>query len=104
MNFQDVNNLSINTFQIKGGTSRIQIIGSTNYSLKDQDNTQVSVNQALGCSGNVTAQNLNSKTQIGAWLTNLLTTTYTISFILQDVAGTGVNILQIKKEVRPELK
>ena len=41
--FQDVNNLSIDTLQIKGGTSGIQVIDFNNNSLMDLDNTQVSV-------------------------------------------------------------
>ena len=61
LTFQDVNNLSLNTLQIKGGSSGIQIIDSNSNSLMDLDNTQVSVDKPLVCSssgyftGDVTA-------------------------------------------------
>ena len=68
LTFEDVNNASINTLQIKGGTSGIQMIDFNNNSLMDLDSTQVSVNKPLVCSstgnftGDVTASTLFNKT------------------------------------------
>ena len=39
-----------------------------------------------------------TKTEVDTLLTNPLATTYTTSLTFQDVAGTGVNTLQIKGE------
>ena len=72
LTFEDVNNLSLDTLQIKGGTSGIQVIDFNNNSLTDLDNAQVSVDKRLVCSstgyvtGNVTASNLYNKPFIGA--------------------------------------
>ena len=43
LTFEDVNNASVNTLQIKGGTSGIQMIDFNSNSLMDLDNSQVSV-------------------------------------------------------------
>ena len=74
LTFQDVNNLSLDTLQIKGGTSGIQVIDLNNNSLMDLDNTQISINKPLVCSstgyftGNVTASNLYNKTEIDSMI------------------------------------
>ena len=76
LTFQDVDNLSLNTLQIKGGSSGIQIIDSNSNSLMDLDNTQISINKPLVCSStgyfteNVTAPNLYSKTEIDTLIAN----------------------------------
>ena len=88
--FQGVNNLSLNTLQIKGGTSGIQVIDFNNNSLVDLDNTQVSVKKPLVCSstgyftGNVTASNLYNKTEIDSMIGSK-----------QDVATELTNLLSI---------
>ena len=77
LTFEDVNNVSVNTLQIKGGTSRIQMIDLNNNSLLDLDNTQVSVNKPLACSstgnftGDVTASNLYNKTEVDTLIANI---------------------------------
>ena len=74
LTFEDVNNLSIDTLQIKGGTSGIQVIDFNNNSLMDLDNTQISINKPLVCSstryftGNVTASKLYNKTEIDSMI------------------------------------
>ena len=76
LTFQGVNNISLNTLQIKRGSSGIQIIDSNSNSLMDLDNTQVSVNKPLVCSssgyftGDVTASNLYSKTEVDTLIAN----------------------------------
>ena len=72
----------MNTLQIKGGTSGIQIIDlNSNYRM-DLDNTQISVNKPLVCSttgkftGNVTAPNLYSKTQVDTLIANIPLSSY----------------------------
>ena len=42
LTFQNVNNISLNTLQIKGGTSGIEKVDFNNNSLMDLDNTQIS--------------------------------------------------------------
>ena len=82
LTFQDVNNLSLNTLQIKGGTSGIEIVDFNNNSLMDLDNTQISVNKPLVCSstgyftGDVTAANLYNKTQIDTLIANIPLSSY----------------------------
>ena len=43
LTFQYVNNLSLNTLQIKGGASGVEIVDFDNNSLMDLDNTQISI-------------------------------------------------------------
>ena len=82
LTFQDVNNLSLNTLQIKGGSSGIQIIDSNSNSLMDLDNTQVSVNKSLVCSlsgyltGDVTASNLYNKTEVDTLIAKIPLSSY----------------------------
>ena len=71
LTFQGVNNLSLNTLQIKGGTSGIEIVDFNNNSLMDLDNTQISVNKPLVCSSTVTASNLYNKTDVDALIANI---------------------------------
>ena len=88
LTFEDVNNLSLDTLQIKGGTSGVQIIDFNNNSLMDLDNPHISINKPLVYSstgyftGKLTASKLYDKpetdTMIGfkqditTELTNLL--------------------------------
>ena len=82
--------LSLDTLQIKGGTSGIQIIDFNNNSLMDLDNTQISINKPLVCSstryftGNVTASNLYNKTEIDSMIG-----------LKQDVTTELLNLLSI---------
>ena len=82
LTFQDVAGTGVNTLQIKGGTSGIQVIDLNNNSLMDLDNTQISVNKPLVCSttgnftGNVTAPNLYSKTQVDTLIANIPLSSY----------------------------
>ena len=47
LTFEDVNNFSLDTLQIKGGTSGIQVIDFNNNSIMDLDNTQISINKLM---------------------------------------------------------
>ena len=82
LTFQDVAGTGVNTLQIKGGTSGIQVTDLNNSSLMDLDNTQISVNKPLVCSttgnftGNVTAPNLYRKTQVGTVIANIPLNSY----------------------------
>ena len=82
LTFQDVNNLSLNTLQIKGGTSGIEIVDFNNNSLMDLDNAQITINKPLVCSstgdftGDVTAANLYNKTQIDTLIANIPLSSY----------------------------
>ena len=82
LTFQDVSNLSLNTLQIKGGTSGIEIVYFNNNSLMDLDNTQISINEPLVCSstgyftGYVTAANFYNKTQIDTLIVNIPLSSY----------------------------
>ena len=75
--FEDVNNVSVNTLQITGGTSGIQMIYVNKNSLMDLDNTQVSVNKPLVCSstgnftGDGTASKLYNKTEVDTLIANI---------------------------------
>ena len=100
LTFEDVNNVSVNTLQIKGGTSGIQMIDSNNNSLMDLDNTQVSVNQPLVCSssgyftGDVTAPNLYNKTDVDTLIANTGMTTELTNLLSILTVGTdtiGIN-------------
>ena len=57
LTFEDVENLSVNTLEMKGGTSGIQIMDFNSNPLMSLDNTQVSVNKPLVCTGDITASN-----------------------------------------------
>ena len=100
LTFQDVNNLSLNTLQIKGGTSGIQIIDSNSNSLMDLDNTQVSVNQPLVCSssgyftGDVTAPNLYNKTDVDTLIANTGMTTELTNLL--SILTVGTDTIGIK--------
>ena len=77
LTFQDVNNLSLNTLQIKGGTSGIEKVDFNNNFLMDLDHTQISVNKPLVCcstgdfTGDITAAKLYNKTQIDTLMANI---------------------------------
>ena len=81
LRFFDASATGVNTLQIKGGSSGIQIIDSNSNSLMDLDNTQVSVNQPLVCSssgyftGDITAPNSYNKTDVDTLIANTGMTT-----------------------------
>ena len=100
LTFEDVNNASVNTLQMKGGTSGIQMIDFNNNSLMDLDNTQVSVNKPLVCSstgyftGDVTASNLYNKTEVDTLIANTgMTTelTHLLSILTVGTDTIGIN-------------
>ena len=103
LTFEDVNNVSINTLQIKGGTSGIQIIYFNNNSLMDLDNTQISVNQPLVCSssgyftGDVTAPNLYNKTDVDTLIANTGMTTELTNLL--SILTVGTDTIVIYKNV-----
>ena len=94
------NNLPLDTLQIKGGSSGIQIIDSNNNSLMDLDNTQISINKPLVCSstgyftGNVTASSLYNKTEIDSMigLKHDVTTDLTNLLSIFTVGGDSIGI------------
>ena len=104
LTFQDVAGTGVNTLQIKGGTSGIQVIDLNNNSLMDLDNTQISVNKPLVCSttgnftGNVTAPNLYSKTQVDTLIANIPLSSYYTQTQLDTMFSTVFNYCYSQSE------
>ena len=102
LTFEDVNNLSLDTLEIKVGTSGIQITDFNNNSLMDLDNTQVSVNQPLVCSssgyftGDVTAPNLYNKTDVDTLIANTGMTTELTNLLSILTVGTDTIGIKIR--------
>ena len=104
LTFEDVNNVSVNTLQIKGGTSGIQMIDFNNNSLMDLDTTKISVNKPLVWSstgnftGDVTASNLYSKTEVDTLIANIpqqgmtLESTHLLATKVGNHYGTTINL------------
>ena len=71
--FRDVDNLSVDTLQIRSGPGGIQMIDKDNLSLMFFDEDHVTTYKPLVCNEDVTAPNLYNKTEVDTLIANIVT-------------------------------
>ena len=69
--FRDVDNLSVDTLQIRSGPGGIQMIDKDNLSLMFFDEDHVTTYKPLVCNEDVTAPNLYNKTEVDTLIANI---------------------------------